>query len=160
MSRKLIALLFAVYLSGCAAQPMHWAKPGATQEAFMQDRYACLQQTPKNASWAYNGPLLISCMAARVYKEDPNGNLTVPPEARVLASGTSSPNIFNAMARGSPVIAARQDYEQAVANYQACVAANPSNPNACESQRNIMNADAQILSAPNVSQQSNVYVGR
>ena len=83
-------------------------------------------------------------------------------------SGPPSPNIFTALggffgdiaARTSPTLAARRDYEKAVANYQARLAANPSNPNACEGQRNIMNADAQILSAPNVSQQSNVYVGR
>ena len=42
--------------------------------------------------------------------------------------------------------AAEQNYDDAVVNYQACLTANPSNPNACEGQRHIMDADAQVLS--------------
>jgi hypothetical protein len=56
--------------------------------------------------------------------------------------------------------AARQDYDRAVATYRTCLAANPSNPNACDGLRHIMDADAQVLSAPNVSAESNVYIGR
>jgi hypothetical protein len=91
-------------------------------------------------------------MEARGYRQDPNGDLAAPSGAIVATRG---PNPFAALARSSPAIAARQDYDQAVANYQTCLAANSSNPNACEGQRNIMNADAQVLSASNASQQSN-----
>ena len=163
--RAFLAVM-TIVVGGCAVtpQPQHWAKPGATQEAFMKDRYACLQQTPQDRPGVYNTTIFISCMGARGYKEEPNGDLSPPTEA---VARMSSPNPLTAVgqatqeaaAAGSPTLAARRDYEKAVANYQACLATNPSNPNACEGQRNIMNADAQVLSAPNISQQSNVYVG-
>jgi hypothetical protein len=41
------AALAAMTLSGCIPAVMHWAKAGATQDAFMQDRYVCLQQASK-----------------------------------------------------------------------------------------------------------------
>jgi hypothetical protein len=59
-----------------------------------------------------------------------------------------------------PQAAASADHHQAIENYQSCVAANLSNPKACEALRHIMDADAQVPSAANASQQSNVYVGR
>ena len=74
----------ALILGGCAAaQPSHWEKPGATQEAFMRDRYVCLQQTPQDRAGNYNTTLFASCMGARGYKEDPNGDLSPPPQAVV-----------------------------------------------------------------------------
>jgi len=149
----------AAMLNGCAAQQqMHWAKPGATQEAFMSDRYACIQQTPQNNAGAYDRALLINCMEAHGYSEDPNGNLVAPPGAIVPTAG---PNPLAGLAAAmSPQVAARQNYDHAVANCKACLAANPSNLNACDGLRHIMDADAQILSSPNISQESNVYVGR
>jgi len=58
----------ALILGGCAAaQPSHWEKPGATQEAFMRDRYVCLQQTPQDRAGNYNTTLFASCMGARGY---------------------------------------------------------------------------------------------
>jgi len=57
--------------------------PGATQEAFMRDRYVCLQQTPQDRAGNYNTTLFASCMGARGYKEDPNGDLSPPPQAVV-----------------------------------------------------------------------------
>jgi len=47
---------------------------GATQEAFMRDRFVCLQQTPLVAG-NYNTTLFAACMGTRGYKEDANGNL-------------------------------------------------------------------------------------
>src|SRR5215472_6621151 len=74
----------ALILGGCAAaQPSHWEKPGATQEAFRRDRYVCLQQTPQDRAGNYNTTLFASCMGARGYKEDPNGDLSPPPQAVV-----------------------------------------------------------------------------
>jgi hypothetical protein len=71
--RAFIAVIAsAVALGGCASQPVaHWTKAGATQDTFMTDRYACLQQTPQNSAGAYNTPMFVSCMSARGYKEDP-----------------------------------------------------------------------------------------
>jgi len=57
----------------------------------------------------------------------------------------------------TPQGAARYDYDKAVADYQNCLAANPSNASACDGQRRIMEADAQVLSAA-VSPGTTVYV--
>jgi len=74
--RAFLAVM-AVALCGCAAQPMHWTKSGATQETFMQDRGTCLQQTPKDREGVYNASAFRSCMTARGYQQDPKGDLSV-----------------------------------------------------------------------------------
>jgi outer membrane biogenesis lipoprotein LolB len=43
--------------------------------------------------------------------------------------------------------AARQDYERAVAEYQACLVQNSEKPDACEDAKNVMDTDAQVLSS-------------
>ena len=69
-------LAVALLVGGCAAaQPTRWENPGATQEAFMRDRFVCLQQTPLDRAGNYNTTLFAACMGARGYKEDANGNL-------------------------------------------------------------------------------------
>ena len=78
--RAFLAVM-AVALCGCAAQPMHWTKSGATQETFMQDRGTCLQQTPKDREGVYNASAFRSCMTARGYQQDPKGDLSAPPVA-------------------------------------------------------------------------------
>ena len=68
-------LAVALILGGCAAaQPTRWEKPGATQEAFMRDRFVCLQKTPLVAG-NYNATLFAACMGTRGYKENANGLL-------------------------------------------------------------------------------------
>ena len=42
--RILSAIALAACVSGCAAQPKMWVKPGAGTEEFSQAKYACLQQ--------------------------------------------------------------------------------------------------------------------
>jgi hypothetical protein len=44
----------------------------------------------------------------------------------------------------SPIVAARQDYERSVADYQRCITANPNNANACEVLRGIMDGNADL----------------
>jgi hypothetical protein len=128
----------AILLGGCAATPqsMHWTKPGASQEVFMRDHLACIQQTQLDTWSFYRGESLSSCMEARGYKEDPNGNLFPPPEQVATAGPAPIPEA---------VSAAGEDYKRAVADYRNCLAANPKNANACEGQRHIMDADAQVL---------------
>jgi hypothetical protein len=71
-----VYLAVALLVGGCtAAQPTRWENPGATQEAFMRDRFVCLQQTPLDRAGNYNTTLFAACMGARGYKEDANGNL-------------------------------------------------------------------------------------
>ena len=86
--------------------------------------------------------LLQKCHASLVHgsagvQEDANGNLFPPPE-QVAATGPA--------AVPAAVSAANEDYKRAVADYRNCLAANPKNVNACEGQRHIMDADAQVLS--------------
>ena len=126
-----------ILLGGCAAaQPMHWTKQGASQEAFMRDHLACVQQTQVDPWAFYKSVSLTSCMEARGYKEDPNGNLLQPPEQVATTGPAAVPEA---------VSAASEDYKRAVADYRNCLAANPKNANACEGQRHIMDADAQVL---------------
>jgi hypothetical protein len=124
-------------LGGCAAIPAtHWTKPGASQETFMRDHSACVQRTQLDTWSFYRGESLSSCMEARGYKEDPNGNLFPPPEQVATTAPAPIP---------PAVSAASEDYKRAVADYRNCLAANPKNVNACEGQRHIMDADAQVL---------------
>jgi hypothetical protein len=126
-----------ILLGGCAATPpLHWTKPGVSQEAFMLDHSACVQQTQLDTRSFSRGESLISCMEARGYKEDSNGNLFPPPEQIATTGPTPIP---------AAVSAANEDYKRAVADYRNCLAANPKNVNACEGQRHIMDADAQVL---------------
>jgi hypothetical protein len=102
MRLSLTMMVCAIVLSGCAAheRPMpHYAKDGGsvTQEQFLQERYVCLQQAQQgravgggdqygasySASVVTNKQIYISCMAARGYRVDPNGPLTVPRDAVV-----------------------------------------------------------------------------
>jgi hypothetical protein len=139
--RSLLMVMAGVTLfGGCAATPqsMHWTKPGASQEAFMRDHSACVQRTQLDTWSFYRGESFSSCMDARGYKEDPNGNLFPPPE-QVATVGQDSATAAAA------VSAASEDYKKAVADYRNCLAANPKNVNACEGQRHIMDADAQVL---------------
>jgi hypothetical protein len=139
--RLLMVMAGAIMLAGCAStpQPMHWSKPGASPEVFMRDHSACVQQTQLDTWSFYRSESLNSCMEAHGYKEDPNGNLFPPPEQIV----TNGRDPAGAMAA---VSAASEDYKRAVADYRNCLAVNPKNANACEGQRHIMDADAQVLS--------------
>jgi hypothetical protein len=46
-----------------------------------------------------------------------------------------------------PKWAAQKNYERALADYQSCYSANPKNVDACEHQRQIMEADVNLLIA-------------
>jgi hypothetical protein len=137
MRSLFIVMAGAILLGGCAAaQPMHWTKPAASEEAFMRDHSACVQRTQLDSWSFYRGESLTSCMETLGYKEDPNGNLFPPPEQVATAGPAPIP---------AAVGAASEDYKRAVADYRNCLAANPKNANACEGQRHIMDADAQVL---------------
>jgi hypothetical protein len=99
--RVMLAAALAVAASGCVApQPLpvaRFSKPGATQEQYMADRYACYQDSAHNASGAYvsayggaasSGVVhsrgeWLACMGARGYVIDPNGNLAPPPAMEI-----------------------------------------------------------------------------
>lgn len=90
--RRKNALLFgllAVVLQSCAPAPkiIKFSKPGATYDDYLKDRYACMQEGRTHVSNGFvdngtgfinggdviSGSLVISCMAARGYSQDPNG---------------------------------------------------------------------------------------
>ncbi len=57
------------------------------------------------------------------------------------------------MAReSSPNLAASDDYERAVANYNNCVLDHTANVGACDGQRAIMNAEGKVSSRSSLSQ--------
>jgi hypothetical protein len=83
-------------LVSCVARPpqapIRYSKADATQEQFMKDRYECQQQAQQQISGAYVNQygggagsklvlscgMWISCLGARGYVIDPNGNLAAP----------------------------------------------------------------------------------
>jgi hypothetical protein len=92
------ASIMSLLLVACVQQQVpkplaRYSKAGATQEAFMKDRYECLQQSEQRVSGAFvsayggasNSQMLPSCgvwfacLGARGYTVDPNGNLSAPP---------------------------------------------------------------------------------
>ena len=67
-----------------APTPFRYTKPGTTQEQFMRDRNECLQYASEtSSSVAPNCGIWISCLVARGYVRDPNGDLMPPPDMRV-----------------------------------------------------------------------------
>jgi hypothetical protein len=62
----------------------------------------------------------------------------------ISANGGLINNIANIF---DPKLAAQQNYDRALADYQNCFAANPKNVDACEQQRQIMEADVKVLAA-------------
>jgi len=145
--RSFLMVVAAIVLGGCAAteQPTHWTKPGTTQQTFLQDRAACIQETEQWNGWVQGGSRDI-CLEGRGYKRDPNGDLFPSPEAisNPLGAALVTPNPGPAATSAQTV--AGQDYSRAVADYRNCLTANPSHVNACDGLRHIMDADAQILS--------------
>ena len=145
----------AIVLSGCAAteQPTHWTKPGTTQQTFLQDRAACIQETEQWNGFVQGGSRE-TCLESRGYKKDPKGDLFASPEAISNPLGTALVMPSPAPAVTNAQTAAGQDYSRAVADYRNCLAANPSHVNTCDGLRHIMDADAQVLSGNALPQQN------
>jgi len=89
--RFVFLMLATSFLGGCAAQATQgsFTKQGATPEKFMRDRSECVQEASElrsgGVSNGYGGAAdsgtivhcgrWASCMGARGYQSDPNGNL-------------------------------------------------------------------------------------
>jgi hypothetical protein len=82
---RALPLALLATMAGCATAPpppMHWVKAGATEEMFLKERYACLQQAQQPQTGSYvngyggssygtmitNQKLFFSCMEAAGYK--------------------------------------------------------------------------------------------
>lgn len=105
MRISFLPAMIIVALQGCAqVQPqpaqavqMRYTNYAATQEQFLRDRYACLQETQQRVSGAvisgYGGAArsqvipscsaMSACLAARGYLRSSNGNLVVPPGTEI-----------------------------------------------------------------------------
>jgi hypothetical protein len=146
--RLLLRVMAAtMLLSGCAitVPPDHWAKSGANQETFLKDYTTCRNESLADRFSFSKGDPLLTCMEARGYKRDSNGELFVPEE--LAKNGFIAPTPNSATPTMNPMTAAAsQDYSRAVADYRNCLTAHPSNQAACEGLRHIMDADAQVLS--------------
>lgn len=91
--------LVANFLLGCASAP-RYTKKGATEEQFLKDRYACLQENQQRIETAnvdsFNGnysskvmpscSALASCLAARGYYQAEQGELVIPSGAVIRCS--------------------------------------------------------------------------
>jgi hypothetical protein len=93
-------LLVALYLlvsAGCARR-LRWDKNGVTEQEFLSDRYACLQESREQRAGGYANPygaqygsgvvvnmsVFQACMAARGYtRNDASGQYGPPPGGAV-----------------------------------------------------------------------------
>ena len=142
MRSLFIVMAGAILLGGCAAaQPMHWTKPGATQEAFMRDHLACVQETQLDP-WSFYKGGHASLVHGSAGVQRRRQRQLVPAARASRDKQLDRPLV---MPNPAAVSAASEDYKRAVADYRNCLAANPKNVNACEGQRHIMDADAQVL---------------
>ena len=86
-------ILCVVVASSCARPPVRFAKQGATQEVFMQDRYVCIQESQQDRARAnqygawkavvVNRGVFMSCMGARGYILNPQGPLVELPGTEI-----------------------------------------------------------------------------
>jgi hypothetical protein len=108
---RFTSITACVVLAGCASAvfdpppKIRWSHATANQQAFMKDRYACLQEAQQHRSAGTgfvsstyggigtastssgvvtNGGLFTACMGAKGYTLDPNGRLGPPAGAAVL----------------------------------------------------------------------------
>lgn len=96
----LALLASSMFTSACVKAPpptLHFEKPGANQQAFMEDRYGCIQSSQQARTRAVvdrdggvsNGAIVtsrsvfLSCMGAKGYQLTERGPLSVPPSSEV-----------------------------------------------------------------------------
>ena len=96
-----VVLAFATLaLCGCADDlpSVKWSKPGASYDAFVKDRQDCAGQARAQSqpfyvagqrhagrSDAVDSGLFFPCMAARGWRQDPNGYAAPPDDAFALS---------------------------------------------------------------------------
>jgi hypothetical protein len=141
-------------LAGCAAkQKAVSAQPVSAQDE--KDRIACLDETSKES---FDEKAFAACLRAKGYNltNTTPAAATVPAVTTTPIATTSPPapkslaaDGLNRMVReSSPGLAASDEYDRAVANYNNCLLEHTANVSACEEQRAIMNADGRGLSKP------------
>jgi hypothetical protein len=97
MRAKLLFLLLVALTGACVAKEARYSRAGTSQDEYIADRYECIaeaEQTVSNPFLAITGHATqtrempncakwVSCMKARGYSLDPNGNLGVLPRMAI-----------------------------------------------------------------------------
>jgi hypothetical protein len=143
-----MVIMGAMLLGGCAAKPTaKSAQAVSAQED--KDSAACLEQPLKKESYDEHQKSFASCMRARGYHEDK----LYPSETSANTRNPSiSDGLKNIARESGPGLAASEDYERAVADYNNCVLEHTSNLSACEKQQAIMNRLGKVSSRSSLSQ--------
>jgi hypothetical protein len=139
----LTVILGAMLLGGCAAKPTARSAQAVSAQQD-KDSAACLEQSLKKESYEEHQKSFASCMRARGY---------FPSETTTNAkSPLISDGLKNIARESSSELAASENYERAVADYNNCVLVHTSNLNACEKQQAIMNRLGKVSSRLSLSQ--------
>src|SRR5262249_17305249 len=136
----------AILLGGCAAK-QNAASGQVVSAQEDKDSAACLEAL-NNGSYDENKKAFASCMRVRGHNE----NKQYPSETTANAGKPLVTNVSTIAREGSPGLAATEDYERAVANYNNCILDHTSNLSACEKQQAIMNALGKVSSRSPLSQ--------
>ena len=143
MRAFLTVIMGAMLLGGCAAKPTA-RSPQAVSAQEEKDSAACIEQPLKKESYDERQKSFASCMRARGY---------LPSETTANAkSPLISDGLKNIARESSFELAASENYERAVADYNNCVLVHTSNLNACEKQQAIMNRLGKVSSRLSLSQ--------
>ena len=148
MRAFLTVIMGAMLLGGCAAKPT--ARSGQAVSAQEEkDSAACLEQPLKKESLDEHQKSFASCMRARGYHEDK----LYPSETTANARNPLiNDGLKNIARESSPELAASEDYERAVADYNTCILEHTSNLSACEKQQAIMNRLGKVSSRLSLNQ--------
>lgn len=143
MRAFLTLLIGAVLLGGCVARPTATSAQAVSAQED-KDSAACIEQPLKKESYDERQKSFASCMRARGYH---------PSETTANAKNPlGSDGSKNIAREGSPELAASENYERAVADYNNCVLDHTANLSACEKQRAIMNGLGKVSSRSSLSQ--------
>jgi hypothetical protein len=79
-----------------------------------------------------------------------------PSETTAIAGRPLAPDAPKMARESGPGLAATEEYERAVADYNNCILDHTANLSACEKQRALMNADSKAVSRPSLSQSDKI----
>jgi PBP1b-binding outer membrane lipoprotein LpoB len=144
----LTVIMGAMLLGGCASKPTATSAQAVSAQE-NKDTAACLERPLKKESYEEHQKSFASCMRARGYQEEKLHPSDTTGNAR---SPLISESLKNLARNSSPDLAASEDYERAVADYNNCVLENTSNLNACAKQQAIMNGRGKVSSRLSSSQ--------
>lgn len=142
MRAFLTVIMGAMLMGGCAAKPTTTSAQAVSAQED-KDSAACIEQPLKKESYDERQKSFASCMRARGHPSETTATTKNP----LISDG-----LKNIARESSPELAASENYERAVADYNNCVLEHTSNLSACEKQQAIMNGLGKFSSRLSVSQ--------